>query len=217
MSQRRTWVAGAAAVTVLLIVAGYFLAIHPKIAQASDLRAQRVAQEQTNNQLSLDISQLKSEFASLPAKQAELAVIQQQLPAAPNLPTVIRSLTGISNEAGVTVLSISPSTPTTATGNVTGLFTIPVTVVVQGDFASSELFVQKLQTEVRRAFLIQTIGVAKASNTPGSSTPPANGSIALTVTGDIFVLQPNAVATTGSAAAPGSATTTGTTAAHPAN
>ncbi len=216
MSQRRAWVAGAAAAMVLLIIAGYFLAIHPKIAEASDLRAQRVSQEQANNQLSLDIAQLKSEFASLPAKQAELAVIQQQLPSAPNLPTMIRSLTGIGNEAGVTVVSISPSTPSASAGNVTGLFAIPVTVVVQGDFASSELFIQKLQTEVRRAFLVTAIGVTKASGTPGSSTPPANGTVALTVTGDIFVLQPNAVATTGTAVT-AAGTTAGTTAAHPAN
>src|SRR6185437_10873583 len=104
------------------------------------------------------------------SKQAELAVVQQQLPAAPNLPTLIRNLTSIANEAGVSLNSISPSTPsaavpssgsaTTATTN--GLFTIPVTIIVQGDFASNELFLQKVQTEMRRAFLVQSLSISKA-------------------------------------------------------
>jgi type IV pilus assembly protein PilO len=223
MSQRRVWVGGAAAITVLLVIASYFLLIHPKMADAADLRSQKAAQAQANNQLRLDIAQLKSQFASLPAKQAELAVVQQQLPAAPNLPTLIRNLTTIANEAGVSLNSISPSTPSAAvpsSGSATattsaGLFAIPVTIIVQGDFASNELFLQKIQTEMRRAFLVQTLAITKASAPPtGGGTVP-NGTISVSLTGSVFVLQPQAAtAPSGSVSA---ATTTSTPASGSAN
>src|SRR5258708_5054766 len=120
MTQSRRWVAGAAAAMVLLVLASYFLLIQPKMAQASSLRSQKVAQQQANDQLALDIAQLKSQSAPLPARQAELAVIQQQLPASANLPTLIRNLTTIATAAGVTLNSIAPSAPqaVTATASV---------------------------------------------------------------------------------------------------
>jgi Tfp pilus assembly protein PilO len=231
MTQSRRWVAGAAAAMVLLVVASYFLLIQPKMAQASSLRSQKVAQQQANDQLGLDIAQLKSQFASLPARQAELAVIQQQLPANANLPTLIRNLTTIATEAGVTLTTIAPATPqpvtasaasatgTAAAGSTAatqGLYQIPVTIIVQGDYASSELFLQRVQTQMRRAFLVQSLSISSASATStststGTTTPTANG-IAITLTGDVFVLQPTASGTGSTSAAPGtSAPATGST------
>lgn len=224
MTQSRRWVAGAAAAMVLLVVASYFLLIQPKMAQASDLRSQKVSQQQANDQLRLDIAQLKSQNASLPARQAELAVIQQQLPASANLPTLIRNLTSIATQAGVTLNSIAPAAPqpVTAAASVTtagtatagstaataGLFQIPVTIIVQGDYASAELFLQRVQTQMRRAFLVQALSIGSASGTSTgtttSTTSTPNG-ISITLSGDVFVLQPTA--TTGStSAAPGTST-----------
>jgi Tfp pilus assembly protein PilO len=232
MTQSRRWVAGAAAAMVLLVVASYFLLIQPKMAQASDLRSQKVAQQQANEQLGLDIAQLKSQFASLPARQAELAVIQQQLPANANLPTLIRNLTTIATEAGVSLNSIAPSVPQPVTASAAvsttgsasagstaatqGLFQIPVTIIVQGDYASSELFLQRVQTQMRRAFLVQALSIGSASGTStgtstGTTASAANG-IAITLTGDVFVLQPTASGTGSTSAAPGtSAPATGST------
>jgi Tfp pilus assembly protein PilO len=227
MTQSRRWVAGAAAAMVLLVLASYFLLIQPKRAQASSLRSQKVAQQQANDQLGLDIAQLKSQFASLPARQAELAVIQQQLPASANLPTLIRNLTTIANEAGVTLNSIAPSAPqaVTAPASVTtgaatagstastqGLYEIPVTIIVQGDYASSELFLQRVQTQMRRAFLVQSLSIGKAATAATGQAAPAAGAISTTLTGDVFVLQPTAVTGTGStSAAPGTTPATGST------
>jgi Tfp pilus assembly protein PilO len=208
MSQRRVWVGGAALVTVFLVIVSYLLLIHPKMSEADSYRAQRVSTQQSNDQLRLNIAQLKAEYATLPAKQAELAVVQQQLPASPNLPTLIRNMTSMANESGVTLNSIAPAAPvaatTTAGGPTTsGLYDIPVTLTVQGDFASNELFLQKVQTEMRRAFLVQTIGIGKApaaASDPSGTVP--NGEIAVTLTGSVFVLQavaPSTTTTTGSA------------------
>jgi Tfp pilus assembly protein PilO len=228
MTQSRRWVAGAAAAMVLLVVASYFLLIQPKMAQASSLRSQKVSQQQANDQLGLDIAQLKSQFASLPARQAELAVIQQQLPASANLPTLIRNLTTIATEAGVSLNTIAPASPqpVTATATVSktgtatagstastqGLFEIPVTIIVQGDYASSELFLQRVQTQMRRAFLVQSISIGNPASAATGTAAPASGTIQTTLTGDVFVLQPTASGTGSATTASGtSAPATGST------
>jgi Tfp pilus assembly protein PilO len=214
MSQSRRWVGGTAVVAVLLVLASYFLLIAPKQAHAADLRTQAQTERQANDQLKLDIAQLKVEHASLPARQAELAVIQQQMPSSPNLPSLIRSLTSIAGESGVTLNSIAPAapqpfTPTApaSTGAATattaaapaGLTEIPVTIIVQGDYASAELFLQKVQTQMRRAFLVQSLSLGPAASATTGAAAPAAGTISTTLTGDVFVLQPTASGTSTSA------------------
>src|SRR6478609_7454308 len=100
MTNTRPWILGAAALSVLLAVAGWFLLISPERSKAADLQSQRVTQQQRNDQLRLDIAQLKAAYKTLPAKQAELAVIQRQLPNNPALPTLVRSLSSIAAESG---------------------------------------------------------------------------------------------------------------------
>lgn len=171
MSKTRTWSAATAALCVLLIVAAWFLLIAPKRAEAADLRDQTVAQDQANQQTRLKIQQLKAQYAALPAKQAELATIRQQLPANPALPTLIRMLSAMADASGVTLVSLAPAPPapfvgvaapaaavaapvaapvaagtTPATGaSTTQLLGIATNLVVKGDYAGSTLFLQKLQ------------------------------------------------------------------------
>ena len=112
MTKTRTWSAATAALCVLLIVAAYFLLIAPKRAEAADLRDQTLAQDQANQQSRLKIQQLKAQYAELPTKQAELAVIKQQLPDNPALPTLIRTLASMADASGVTLVSLAPAPPT---------------------------------------------------------------------------------------------------------
>jgi hypothetical protein len=224
MSNTRPWILGAAALSVLLAVAGWFLLISPERSKAADLKAQRATQIQKNQQLQLDIAQLKAEFTTLPAKQAELAKIKQQLPNNPALPSLVRSLTTIANQSGAGLTSVSPGAPaavsatnsTTATGATTsapapaGLVAIPVTIVVDGTYAQNELFLQKLQNAVTRAFLVQHLSIAVLdAPSLSNSTPvlPSGNLLRSTISGEIFVLQNVAPAATGTTAV-GSTTTT---------
>jgi Tfp pilus assembly protein PilO len=219
MSNTRPWILGAAALSVLLAVAGWFLLISPERSKAADLKAQRATQLDRNQQLQLDIAQLKAEFNSLPAKQAELAKIKQQLPNNPALPTLVRSLTNIANQSGAGLTSVAPGPPAAvaATTGATsaapaGLVAIPVTIVVDGTYAQNELFLQKLQNAVTRAFLVQHLTIA-VLDTPSlsNSTPakPSGNLLRSTIAGQIFVLQNVAPAASGTTAS-GSTTTTTT-------
>jgi Tfp pilus assembly protein PilO len=227
MSTFRTWSVGAAVASVVLVLGAWFLLVSPKRAEASNLRAERVAQMTRNNQLKMDIAQLKAESAALPAKQAELAVIQRQLPSNPALPALIRSLSSIANDAGPTLTSIAPGQPTplaaaqapvagspvsgAAAATASNVVAIPVTIVTTGSYAENELFLQKVQTSMTRALLVQGLTLADASSTSagatstttaGASSADSGDTLILTITGEVFVLQPPsaATATTGTAA-----------------
>jgi type IV pilus assembly PilO-like protein len=227
MSNTRPWILGAAALSVLLAVAGWFLLISPERSKAADLKTQRATQVQKNQQLQLDIAQLKAEFNTLPTKQAELAKIKQQLPNNPALPSLVRSLTTIANQSGAGLTSVSPGAPvavtttnttsasgaTTVTAAPAGLVSIPITIVVDGTYAQSELFLQKLQNAVTRAFLVQHLSIAVLdSPSLSNSTPvaPSGNLLRSTISGQIFVLQNQAPAASGTTTGAGSTTTTTT-------
>jgi hypothetical protein len=82
-------------------------------------------------------------------------------------------------------------------------------VVVDGTYAQNELFLQKLQNAVTRAFLVQHLSIA-VLDTPSlsNSTPvnPPGNLLRSTINGEIFVLQSQASAVTGNTA--GAPTTT---------
>ena len=221
MTKTRTWSAATAALCVLLIVAAYFLLIAPKRAEAADLRDQTVAQDQANQQSRLKIQQLKAQYAELPTKQAELAVIKQQLPDNPALPTLIRTLASMADATGVTLVSLAPAPPTAvvlaaapvvapavapaagapvtapvaaAAAPTTSLFGITTTMVIKGDYAASTLFVQKLQAA----------GVAKE----GTQTAKAGAQMARAFLVQSIKVAPNADAATVTKATKGQVQTT---------
>src|SRR6185312_2999209 len=110
------WSAGAAVVGVLLIVAAWFLLISPQRSEAASLREQVTQQENTNAAVKLQTQQLKAQFASLPARQAQLAEIKQQMPDNPALPSLVRDLSKYAKAADVTLISVAPTTPTPFVG-----------------------------------------------------------------------------------------------------
>jgi len=88
---------------------------------------------------------------------------------------------------------------------------IPVTLVVQGDYFQTVLFLKKVQTEMPRAFLVNGLQLATAE------TSTSGSKVALTINGKVFAL-PDTVESAGSAAAGGATTppTSGQTGAAPA-
>jgi Tfp pilus assembly protein PilO len=101
-----------AAVAVLAIVGGgWFLLISPQRSKVADLHHQQADQQQKNGQLSLQISRLKAESRDLPAEQAKLAAIAEQLPPNPSMPALVNDLTKAAKRSGVDLQVIAPQTP----------------------------------------------------------------------------------------------------------
>lgn len=110
-TRTRVWVAGTVLLAVLISVAGWFLLISPKRAEAAELEQQTEATELSNQQLEARIAQLKEQFAELPQYQAELAAIQQAMPGDPALPTLVRTLDDMADRHEVTLMSLAPGQP----------------------------------------------------------------------------------------------------------
>jgi Tfp pilus assembly protein PilO len=211
MNQTRAWSFGAAVVAVLLVIAAWFVAISPQRSEAADLRDQTTAQQQSNEQLKLKTKQLQAQFASLPERQAQLAEIKQQLPDNPALPALIRDLSSHASTAGVALVSVSPGDPvpatpaapaapgavSTATARGGQLLSIPTEVVASGSYADLTLYLQRLQTQMRRAFLIEGIELA-----PLQDKDTTKGPLSMKLTGQIFVLDSAAPAAAGGVTAP---------------
>jgi Tfp pilus assembly protein PilO len=105
------WRAGGIAGAVLLLVAAWFAVISPTMQSAAALEEETVSQEEASSQLRSRISLLKKQSEELPAQEAILAEIQQRMPPTVALPTLIRNLTTVAQEANVLVASVTPSQP----------------------------------------------------------------------------------------------------------
>ena len=108
----------------------------------------------------------------------------------------------------------APTDPAAAAAVPAGdvLLSVPTSLVVVGGFAEAEAFLEKLQTELARAFLVSGLTVT-AETTPAAATggkPAVDvGDVTMTITGSVFVLRsPDATTAVdpGTATAPGAAT-----------
>lgn len=127
--------------------AAIFLAILPQFDRAkridgeiaqveSDIQAQRavVARRMSAKQQAADA-------------QVEMLRIANQVPEAPELPTVIVNLQDAANAAGLTFAQIQPGEPAPAadqTGKQLGYTKIPITVIVQGAWADQIEYLRRI-------------------------------------------------------------------------
>jgi Tfp pilus assembly protein PilO len=214
MSNSRSWAIGAAVMSLVLAVAGWFLLISPVRGSTSTVRASQTSEQAKNAQLKLAIDQLKAEFSTLPSKQAELAAIKQQMPNNPGLPTLIRSLSTIAKNSGATLVSIAPgtpaalssassfnATPTAASATASTVQAIPVTIIASGSYAENELFLQQVQNSMTRIMLVTGLTIAPGTKSGSASTSAAGSAddgslLQTTINGQIFILPTTTAAST---------------------
>jgi Tfp pilus assembly protein PilO len=115
MSRIQQWVAGTVVAMLLIVAAGWFLAISPQKHKASSLGAQSAAQEQTNSGLRTKLSVLTAQMSAVPSEEAAVAAVTQKIPNDPGMPDYVRALTTIASQTGVELVSIAPSVPAAVT------------------------------------------------------------------------------------------------------
>jgi type IV pilus assembly protein PilO len=103
-------IAGIVAALLILLVS-WFAVVSPTLQSAAALDVETASQQAASDQLRSRISLLKKQSEELPAQEAKLASIQQRMPATPALPTLIRNLTTVAENANVTVASVTPGRP----------------------------------------------------------------------------------------------------------
>src|SRR4051794_30178590 len=185
MTKTRLWLLATGLAVAVILAGGWFLAVSPKHAQAIDIHTQAITAEQQVQTIKGQLAALKKAQLTLPTKQAELANLEQRIPAPdPQLPSLIRSLTKAAAGAHVRLISISPGQPTpltpspastakgaaaAATSSING---ISVHLKVFGKYAEVTRFLNSLEG-IKRAFLVQQFTVtgpqAVAASAPAAS------------------------------------------------
>lgn len=201
MTRTRQWAVFTALGCAAVLVVGWMLVVRPQHSHASSLRAQAASAQQTNQQVQTQIAQLRQQEKGLPAQQAKLAKAAQLIPDNPALPALIRQLSAAADGAGVTLVSLAPSTPTMVQSSAAGaapaagaaapasgaaapaaggspLAAIPVTIQVQGSYYNLIQFFSAVEN-LSRAVLVNGFSESLASGGSGGSSgsaPPAAGS-----------------------------------------
>jgi Tfp pilus assembly protein PilO len=209
MTKAKAWIGLSAFAIVLILVGGWFALIAPKHADAADLRLQTQATEAQISDLEARLRDLQEKKENLPAQTAALASMERKLPTDPNLPPLIRALTAAAKTAGVTLKSISPSTPAPlpAGAGSAAISVISLSTTTEGDYFATERFLSALE-QLDRGLLVKGFSLSG-----GGESPDGTRKLNLTIQGQVFLsTAPADGAATGATGTAASSQPAGTTA-----
>jgi Tfp pilus assembly protein PilO len=201
----KKWFIGTVLVVVFVLVAGFALLILPARQRVAALRATSIENQATAAQLANKISLLKKQSSELLAQEAKLSAVRQHLPENVNLPSIVRSLTGLAKASSVELLSISPTaaqavaqtapapastdsaamaasgakapaTNTVANPSVV-LSAVPVQLTVKGDYSELRVFLNGLEA-LQRSFLVTSTTISRDQDSK----------LSMALSGDVFTL-----------------------------
>lgn len=163
---------GAVAVTALF----FLFLLRPKLDQISEVRAEIQAAQEQEQRLRNRIAQLEQAKQRAPEVAAELARLQELLPADPELPAFIRLMQRVAEEAGVELRSIGPGLPAALSGN-ENVEVIQVSLSFEGGFRRVQDYLARLET-MRRLVEIQTISLQPGAD-PETGQTTLQGNMAM--------------------------------------
>lgn len=201
MNRAKMWYALAGLLAFVVVAVGWFALVSPQRDSAATLREQLVDQEARNAQTTAQVASLRKQAEGLPELKAKLAALNARVPTADEVPDLLRAITAQAADAGTSLQSVSPGTlvppggaSAAGTGITTaGLATLPVQIIVTGDYGDLTAFVKRLES-LPRVLLLNSVQIAEA-------TTGASGGLTLTVQATAFVSVPQAAVLDSTAAA----------------
>ena len=202
MSRIQQWAAGTVVALLVIVAAGWFLAISPQKHKVSNLGAQSASQEQANSGLKVKLAELTAQASAVPSEEAAVAAVTQKIPSDPDMPDYVRTLTTIAGQTGVDLISVAPGVPTAVTvaaaaapaaaaatpsasastavaaaapaTPAVNLQAISVALTVQGGYFQIQQFTAALQ-RLSRSTVLTTVSIAPGSPLKAPKTaPPAS-------------------------------------------
>ncbi|KQV26105.1 MULTISPECIES: type 4a pilus biogenesis protein PilO [unclassified Microcella] len=151
MSILRLWVIGSAFVAVLILLAGWFLGIQPRLAEATAADSERAGVSEVNDQYEAVLVELRELSDNLPALQSDLDAIRVEIPQEPELPDLLGQLNELAVASGVALNEVSTEPPQLVPAallepvGVTDLVGIPVRISALGAPESLAQFLKAAQ------------------------------------------------------------------------
>lgn len=186
---------------VLLGFAFFFFLYSPASDRQAELQAETATLESQEQALRSQIAALEQIRSREPEIRAQLARLQQLIPDGPAQPTAIRELQISADLAGVEITAVTFGTPIVVDGAPptgtpgTTLASVPVSVVVEGGYFQAVDFFRRLEVDVPRAILLQSLSAAASAEDFPELTS--------TVTGQLFTVVPVTAETPAAAPTPG--------------
>ncbi|MDA8209882.1 MAG: type 4a pilus biogenesis protein PilO [Actinomycetota bacterium] len=177
MMRRRMIFAVALLVGVVLIAAFVFLIWIPKGREISSANAQLASLQSEQASTRAEVATLEAFKAQLPTAKAELARLTTAIPAYPQLADFILMVNQISNESGISFLSISPAQPVPQAAQAAGAgaplpATVSVGIQIKGGYFQVLDFLNRLDN-LPRLVVTSTLSL---SGTGTQTGPLVNGS-----------------------------------------
>lgn len=149
----------AIAVIAVLTLAVVFLGILPQFQEAATVDEQILTEQANLSAAQALLARRQSAKAQSAANEVELMRIANQIPDSPQLPSVIIELQDIANASGVDLQSISPSDMAIATdenGQPLGFSSVPVSLIVRGQWAELIDYVSRIARLERGVRLVSS-------------------------------------------------------------
>jgi Tfp pilus assembly protein PilO len=166
LSPKATILVAAAALSLMIAMGGYLLAVSPQRSRASDLEGQI---DSTRQQI--DQRRAASRVPQVPIRFAELFALAKAMPDEEDVPGVLLELSRLADETGMTITSVVPRARAAGSD---GYSRLPLEVVVEGDFYDLSDFLYRLRTLVSvrdgkleasgRLFAVDAVVVAEGSS-----------------------------------------------------
>ena len=181
-------------VALVLTVAFWFLLYKPASDQQAAVEAEIATLEGQQRMLETQIAQLRDVEARQVEIRAAMARLEEFIPSGPAQPTAIRQFQRAADAAGTEITTLTfgePEVPDASTGAVpadtgepgTTLANIPITMTVEGGYFQIVDFFRRLEVDVPRAALVQTVDVLEEED-EGFPT------LAASWTGQLFAVVP---------------------------
>ncbi|BAU31352.1 type 4a pilus biogenesis protein PilO [Microcella alkaliphila] len=151
MSILRLWVIGAVLMSLIIVSAGWFLGVAPRLADAALAQEERQNVEVINVGYEATLAELQRLSENLPELESELESLRVEIPDEPELSTLLGQLNTLAEAAGVSIVEVTARTPVLfppdqldGTG-VTDLVALPVTIRAAGEGPAIDAFIRQVQ------------------------------------------------------------------------
>ncbi len=166
MTGRRIALAGLG-VAVLLTIAWFFLIYQPAVGEQAALEAETLALLDQQQQLRNQITMLENIRSREDEINGALARLDAFIPVGTAQPEILTQLDAAAEAAGVEILTWTFGEPTPvvgapATGDATLILSeLPLTMAIEGGYFQAVDFFRRLEFEVPRAILVETVAVTE--------------------------------------------------------
>ena len=170
IKSRRQIVVLAVLLSAVLIVAFVFLIWNPKAKEISAADANLASLQSQNSTAQAQIATLVAFEAQLPTAKLELARLQTAIPNYPDLANFILAVNAISNESGITFISISPSQPApqvATAGTSPAPPIVALSIQVKGGYFQVLDFMNRLDN-LPRLVVTSTLSLSGSGQTTGA-------------------------------------------------